>query len=81
MYFSELATFGDTIQNTKPTKILIMSKNLSIDLVKKGYLDSIEYQDGKQSIYYLTEQYNDIAIFCWNWAKNCSKIIVKQFNE
>lgn len=31
-------------------------------LVKKGYIDSIEYQDGKQSIYYLTEQCNDIAI-------------------
>lgn len=31
-------------------------------LVKKGYLDSIEYQDGKQSIYYLTEQCKNIAI-------------------
>ena len=31
-------------------------------LVKKGYLDSIEYQDGKQSIYYLIEQCNNIAI-------------------
>lgn len=31
-------------------------------LVKKGYIDSIEYQDGKQSIYYLTEQCNDIVI-------------------
>ena len=30
-------------------------------LVKKGYIDSIEYQDGKQNIYYLTEQCNDIA--------------------
>lgn len=31
-------------------------------LVKKGYIDSIEYQDGKQNIYYLTEQCKDIAI-------------------
>lgn len=31
-------------------------------LVKKGYIDSIEYQDGKQNIYYLTEQCRDIAI-------------------
>lgn len=31
-------------------------------LVKKGYIDSIEYKDGKQSIYYLTEQCNNIAI-------------------
>lgn len=31
-------------------------------LVKKGYIDSIEYQDGKQSIYYLTEQCNDITV-------------------
>ena len=30
-------------------------------LVKKGYVDSIEYKDGKQSIYYLTEQCNDIT--------------------
>ena len=30
-------------------------------LVKKGYIDSIEYKDGRQSIYYLTEQCNDIA--------------------
>ena len=30
-------------------------------LVKKGYIDSIEYQDGKQNIYYLTEQCNDIS--------------------
>lgn len=30
-------------------------------LVKKGYIDSIEYQDGRQSIYYLTEQCNDIT--------------------
>ena len=30
-------------------------------LVKKGYIDTIEYQDGKQSIYYLTAQCNDIA--------------------
>ena len=30
-------------------------------LVKKGYIDSIEYQDGKQNIYYLTEQCNDIT--------------------
>ena len=30
-------------------------------LVKKGYVDSIEYQDGKQSIYYLTAQCKDIA--------------------
>lgn len=29
-------------------------------LVKKGYIDSLEYQDGKQNIYYLTEQCNDI---------------------
>ena len=31
-------------------------------LVKKGYIDSIEYQDGKQSIYYLTEQCNNITV-------------------
>lgn len=31
-------------------------------LVKKGYIDSIEYQDGKQSIYYLTEQCKDITV-------------------
>ncbi len=31
-------------------------------LVKKGYVDSIEYKDGKQSIYYLTEQCKDITI-------------------
>ncbi len=31
-------------------------------LVKKGYIDSLEYQDKKQSIYYLTSQCNDIAI-------------------
>ena len=31
-------------------------------LVKKGYIDSIEYHDGKQNIYYLTEQCKDIAI-------------------
>lgn len=31
-------------------------------LVKKGYIDSIEYQDGKQNIYYLTEQCKNIAI-------------------
>ncbi|WP_296865418.1 hypothetical protein [uncultured Methanobrevibacter sp.] len=31
-------------------------------LVKKGYIDSIEYQDGKQNIYYLTAQCKDIAI-------------------
>ena len=30
-------------------------------LVKKGYVDSIEYKDGKQSIYYLTEQCKDIT--------------------
>ena len=30
-------------------------------LVKKGYIDSIEYKDGKQNIYYLTEQCKDIA--------------------
>ena len=30
-------------------------------LVKKGYIDSIEYKYGKQSIYYLTEQCNDIT--------------------
>ena len=31
-------------------------------LVKKGYLDSIGYQDGKQSIYYLIGQCKNIAI-------------------
>ena len=36
-------------------------KGLIHRLVKKGYVDSIEYKDGKQSIYYLTEQCNDIA--------------------
>ena len=30
-------------------------------LVKKGYVDSIEYKDGNQSIYYLTEQCKDIT--------------------
>ncbi len=30
-------------------------------LVKKGYVDSIEYQDGKQNIYYLTNQCNNIT--------------------
>lgn len=30
-------------------------------LVKKGYIDSIEYKDGNQSIYYLTEQCKDIT--------------------
>lgn len=30
-------------------------------LVKKGYIDSLEYQDGKQNIYYLTEQCENIA--------------------
>lgn len=37
-------------------------KSLIHRLVKKGYIDSIEYQDGKQNIYYLTEQCKDIAI-------------------
>lgn len=36
-------------------------KGLIHRLVKKGYVDSIEYKDGKQSIYYLTEQCKDIA--------------------
>lgn len=36
-------------------------KNLIHRLVKKGYIDSIEYKDNKQSIYYLTEQCNDIT--------------------
>lgn len=36
-------------------------KKLIHKLVKKGYIDSIEYQDGKQNIYYLTEQCNDIT--------------------
>lgn len=31
-------------------------------LVSKGYLDSLEYKDGKQNIYYLTEQCNDITV-------------------
>ncbi len=31
-------------------------------LVKKGYIDNLEYKDGKQNIYYLTEQCDDIAI-------------------
>ena len=37
-------------------------KSLIHRLVKKGYIDSLEYQDGKQNIYYLTEQCKDIAI-------------------
>ena len=37
-------------------------QNLIHRLVKKGYIDSIEYQDGKQNIYYLTEQCRNIAI-------------------
>lgn len=37
-------------------------KKLIHKLVKKGYIDSIEYQDGKQNIYYLTEQCNDITL-------------------
>lgn len=37
-------------------------KGLIHRLVQKGYIDSIDYQDGKQNIYYLTEQCKDIAI-------------------
>ena len=37
-------------------------KGLIHRLVQKGYIDSIDYQDGRQSIYYLTEQCKDIAI-------------------
>ena len=37
-------------------------KKLVHKLVKKGYIDSIEYQDGKQNIYYLTEQCNGITL-------------------
>lgn len=46
----------------KPYKNIDNVQGLIHRLVKKGYLDSIEYKDGKQSIYYLTEQCNDIAI-------------------
>lgn len=46
----------------KPYKNIDNVKGLIHRLVKKGYLDSIEYKDGKQNIYYLTEQCNDIAI-------------------
>lgn len=31
-------------------------------LASKGYVDSLEYKDGKQNIYYLTEQCNDITV-------------------
>lgn len=37
-------------------------QNLIHRLVKKGYIDSIEYKDGKQNIYYLTEQCKDITV-------------------
>lgn len=37
-------------------------KSLIHRLVKKGYIDSIEYKDDKQNIYYLTAQCKDIAI-------------------
>lgn len=46
----------------KPYKNIDNVQGLIHRLVKKGYLDSIEYKDGKQNIYYLTEQCNDIAI-------------------
>ena len=46
----------------KPYKNIDNVQSLIHRLVKKGYIDSIEYKDGKQSIYYLTEQCNDIAI-------------------
>lgn len=36
-------------------------QSLIYRLVKKGYLDAIEYKNRKQNIYYLTEQCKDIA--------------------
>ena len=46
----------------KPYKNIDNVQSLIHRLVKKGYIDSIDYKDGKQSIYYLTEQCNDISI-------------------
>ena len=37
-------------------------QSLIYRLVKKGYLDAIEYKNRKQNIYYLTEQCKDIDI-------------------
>lgn len=62
MFSLELSDIRRHYSKYKAYKNIDNVQSLIHRLVKKGYIDSIEYQDGKQSIYYLTEQCNDIAI-------------------
>ncbi len=62
MFFFRISDIRRQYSRYKACKNIDDIQTLIHRLVKKGYIDSIEYQDKKQSIYYLTSQCNDIAI-------------------